>query len=308
MADIEIRIKNTFFEFGSSNEDRFAAAGCGMRRFNSCPSICSMSVDSDQDILSEVGSACPQMRECDACCDASPAWRTGLRLESLGSWATLTAVEDDDELSCCASTDPGYRQASPAVSEKAPVVAPVTPRTPLSSRARRFTPLSCRSSAIVPSCPQMAGALGCAVSRVQKSAPRIPEFAAERQQCTTVTMRNVPGRLSRDGLIKVFDEKGFSGLYNFVYCPVRSKTEMCMGYCFVNLVNEEFADHFMNAFQGFVEWPIASMKVCSVTWSETQGLNANIERYLNSHMEADAKQERFKPALFIDKKRVPFPE
>jgi hypothetical protein len=297
MADVNKIIKNTFFEFGISTDEPFAAASCGMRRVKSCPSICSK--DGDENVFSEDGSACPRLRGSSTHCHAS--------------WADLTDTEEDT-LSSCTSIDLKSWQSSDtplhlaeltgSEGEKTPadrrggqvsVSASPSARTPLSSKAGSFTPSGRGAAMFVPSfsCPQMVG---------------IPESATERKQFTTLIIRNLPCPVTRDDLLDAMNEKGFEGLYNLVYLPIDFKTHLGMGYAFVNLISEEVTGRFIDAFNGFAQWRFRSMKVCTVEWALTQGLHANVERYRNSTLMGDEFPDSFKPVIFVGKKRVPFPE
>ena len=60
-----------------------------------------------------------------------------------------------------------------------------------------------------------------------------------------------------------------------------------MGYAFVNMTQEEHAERIVKVFHGFSDWPQKSTKVCAVSWSETQGLAANIERCRRSPVMSD---------------------
>jgi RNA recognition motif-containing protein len=134
------------------------------------------------------------------------------------------------------------------------------------------------------------------------------QMGTQRDECTTVILRNLPCAFLREDLIKKMDAKGFAGLYNFVYLPVDFETEMGMGYAFVNMITTEEVKRFMIAFNGFRDWPCWSSKICVVDLSRTQGLDANIGRYRDSPVMGDEVPERFRPVLFDGSKRVPFPE
>lgn len=134
------------------------------------------------------------------------------------------------------------------------------------------------------------------------------QMGTQRDECTTVILRNLPCAFLREDLIKKMDAKGFAGLYNFVYLPVDFETEMGMGYAFVNMITTEEVKRFMLAFNGFRDWPCWSSKICVVDLSRTQGLDANIGRYRDSPVMGDEVPERFRPVLFDGSKRVPFPE
>lgn len=125
---------------------------------------------------------------------------------------------------------------------------------------------------------------------------------------TTVMFRNVPYNCSRDDLIGIMDSHGFQQLYDFVYAPADFRSKSGFGYAFINLVSNEVAQRFMDHFNGFNEWPTAAAKVAEVGWSEpNQGLDLHVERYRNSPVMHEGVPDEFKPALFKDGQRIPFP-
>lgn len=125
---------------------------------------------------------------------------------------------------------------------------------------------------------------------------------------TTVMLRNVPYNCSRDSVIKMMDEAGFCGLYNFIYLPIDFRSRSGFGYTFINMVSNEAAEKFFAQFNGFSDWPMRSQKVAEVTWSEpSQGLHVHVERYRNSPVMHDAVPDEFKPAIYENGIRVAFP-
>mmetsp|Transcript_27611 Transcript_27611/g.47949 ORF Transcript_27611/g.47949 Transcript_27611/m.47949 type:complete len:466 (+) Transcript_27611:69-1466(+) len=125
---------------------------------------------------------------------------------------------------------------------------------------------------------------------------------------TTVMLRNIPNNMTRDQLDKLLKSHGFEGLYDFLYLPWDFHRLAGLGYAFVNFETHEYAQWAIEHFQGFAEWGFASDKVCEVCWSSPhQGLQAHVERYRNSPvMHADVP-EKYKPLLFINGHRTPFP-
>lgn len=104
------------------------------------------------------------------------------------------------------------------------------------------------------------------------------------------------------------DDQGFNGCFDLVYVPVDFATHCGLGYAFVNLVSPEAASSFVAAFNGFSNWPSASSKVCEVSWScELQGLEAHVQRYRDSPVLHESVPDMFRPVLFNDGERVPFP-
>merc|ERR1740130_313458 len=125
---------------------------------------------------------------------------------------------------------------------------------------------------------------------------------------TTVMLRNLPNNYSRTMLLKLVDAEGFGGEYDLVYLPMDFKSHASLGYAFVNLITPEQAQRFFETFEGFHRWVVPSQKVCSVNWSHPyQGLDAHIERYRNSPVMHEDVPDDYKPMVFRDGKRIPFP-
>jgi len=125
---------------------------------------------------------------------------------------------------------------------------------------------------------------------------------------TTVMLRNLPNNYTRDMLLHLLDTHGFSGCYDMVYMPMDFSTNVALGYAFINLSSTNEASRLWSQFQGFSNWEIASTKVCEIGWSRPlQGLQAHIDRYRNSPVMHNSVPDEFKPVLFKNGKRVPFP-
>jgi hypothetical protein len=125
---------------------------------------------------------------------------------------------------------------------------------------------------------------------------------------TTVMLRNMPNNYNRAMLIELLDSEGFAGQYDFLYLPVDFQTRACLGYAFINLVSPTTAMRFWRTFDGYSRWAIPSRKQSGVSWSGPhQGLEAHVERYRNSPVMADSMPDEYKPAVFMNGVRVPFP-
>jgi len=128
------------------------------------------------------------------------------------------------------------------------------------------------------------------------------------EERSTVMFRNVPNDYTRDHLMKILDEEGFEGKYNFIYLPVDFRSKSGFGYAFINLINGEVAEAFKDVFNGFQKWSMPSQKVAEVTWSHpSQGLDVHVERYRNSPVMHEAVPDAFKPAMFENGNRISFP-
>jgi len=137
------------------------------------------------------------------------------------------------------------------------------------------------------------------------------EEATDPEQRTTVMMRHLPNNLTRNMLLEILDENGFSGRYDFLYLPFDFGRKSNLGYAFVNFVSERAARSFWRAFDGFSAWPGSrnSRKVCEMSWSEPhQGLEEHLERYRNSPVMHKSIPDEYKPVLFKDGRRQAFPQ
>merc|ERR1712023_486937 len=106
----------------------------------------------------------------------------------------------------------------------------------------------------------------------------------------------------------LLDEHGFQGLYDFVYVPIDFRSASAFGYVFINLVSTTDAQAFRDCFNNFSSWSLSSKKVAEVTWSRpVQGCVNLVERYRNSSLMHDEVPDEYKPAIFRNGKRVPFP-
>merc|ERR1711972_1175777 len=107
----------------------------------------------------------------------------------------------------------------------------------------------------------------------------------------------------------LIDQQGFSGLYDLVYLPVDFRTELNHGYAFINFTTAENTEMFRGHFTGFSGWLVPSERICEVSsGDQSQGIDANIQRYRDSPMMHESVEDRFKPALFHDGQRIPFPK
>jgi hypothetical protein len=105
----------------------------------------------------------------------------------------------------------------------------------------------------------------------------------------------------------MMNARGLAGLYDFVYLPMDFKTKSSIGYAFANFRSSAAALSFYASMDGYSQWPIRSKKVCSVQWSSTQGLEANVRLILKSGVMRKKCPDEFKPSVFVAGRPVPFP-
>lgn len=125
---------------------------------------------------------------------------------------------------------------------------------------------------------------------------------------TTLMLRNIPNDYSRAMLLELLDSHGFAGRYDFVYLPMDFKRTAGLGYAFINCVSSADAVAMKKKLRGFMHWRVNSQKVCEVRWGEPlQGLEAHIERYRNSPVMHYSVPDEYKPIVFTNGIRSPFP-
>eukprot|EP00927_Polykrikos_kofoidii_P082450 TRINITY_DN8205_c0_g1_i1.p1 TRINITY_DN8205_c0_g1~~TRINITY_DN8205_c0_g1_i1.p1 ORF type:complete len:645 (+),score=174.83 TRINITY_DN8205_c0_g1_i1:60-1937(+) len=102
---------------------------------------------------------------------------------------------------------------------------------------------------------------------------------------TTVMLRNIPNKYSRDKLIDQLNEE-WNCEFDFVYLPIDFKNKCNVGYCFVNFRTSSACRQFVGKYHG-VEVRhclpgFNSKKVVEVTMARVQGLQENVKRLRNS--------------------------
>merc|ERR1712224_178013 len=126
---------------------------------------------------------------------------------------------------------------------------------------------------------------------------------------TSVMVRNVPNSYTASNLIALLEAKGYRGKFDFAYLPIDFRSGVSLGYAFVNLISKSDALQFFSDFDGFSNWPLESLKACEVSWAHPyQGLEEHVERYRNSAVMHDSMPDEYKPRLYVEGIRVPFPE
>mmetsp|Transcript_7483 Transcript_7483/g.13426 ORF Transcript_7483/g.13426 Transcript_7483/m.13426 type:complete len:694 (-) Transcript_7483:278-2359(-) len=129
--------------------------------------------------------------------------------------------------------------------------------------------------------------------------------------CTTVMLRNIPNRYTRDMLVEKLAER-FPGGYDFVYLPIDFNSKCNVGYAFINFRTPAECQRFFQEFDhvktklclpGF-----SSQKVCQVSYARVQGRDANLDNLRDEKfMEKLVDRPEWQP-LFLDEagKEIPF--
>jgi len=153
----------------------------------------------------------------------------------------------------------------------------------------------------------------CRAKRMElkKSVPACMEdmWEQDEENRTTVMMRDIPNAYTSSTLVELFDAHGFWGRYDFLYLPVDFRTNLSLGYAFVNFVSSSDAQQFMTFFDGFSSWDFQSPKVCQVSFADpNQGLEEHVKRYRDSPVMHENVPDEFKPRLYHAGMRIAFPE
>mmetsp|Transcript_29935 Transcript_29935/g.85810 ORF Transcript_29935/g.85810 Transcript_29935/m.85810 type:complete len:496 (+) Transcript_29935:94-1581(+) len=108
----------------------------------------------------------------------------------------------------------------------------------------------------------------------------------ERIQYTTVMLRNIPNKYTRDMLVNQLNTH-LRGKFDFLYLPIDFKNGCNVGYGFINFRNVEACRKFVAKFSGVdvsrcLPGINNSNKVAEVTPARVQGLEDNVKRLRSS--------------------------
>jgi hypothetical protein len=104
-------------------------------------------------------------------------------------------------------------------------------------------------------------------------------------QYTTVMLRNIPNKYTREMLVEQLD-RNYRTKYDFLYLPIDFKNKCNVGYGFINFRTPAACEDFIKQFHGVDVRKclpgLKSNKVVEVTPARVQGLMENIRRLRNS--------------------------
>jgi len=134
----------------------------------------------------------------------------------------------------------------------------------------------------------------------------------EGEEYTTVMLRNIPNKYTREMLIKQL-QVDFNGLFDFMYLPIDFKNKCNVGYGFINFRNQVACERFIENFHGVDVRKclpgLNSKKIVEVTPARVQGLIENIRRLKNSPVMNQLQDHpEWMPLLFDERgDSEPFP-
>jgi len=206
--------------------------------------------------------------------------------------ASTTSTMSLDADGCGSEASQDIAQDSDVASDSERLTSASVP----AAQAREPSPVSSRESPVLP----VTGIIGT------------PGTAGRKALCeaewTTLMLRNLPIKYTREDLVKLLHYFGFAGKFDFLYFPMDFETRGALGYAFVNMESLEDAVQLWRCMDGFSKWSLPCSKVCSVSWSQPlQGLEANVARYRNSPLMHELVPDSFRPLLFVKGERIAFP-
>jgi len=138
---------------------------------------------------------------------------------------------------------------------------------------------------------------------------KIKEETQEAAGKTTLMLCQLPNHYSRNSVMDLLRSEGLADHVTFIYVPSNLRSRDNFGYAFVDFDSASATAECKERLEGFTSWSEPSEKVLSVGWSDTQGLDANIERYRNSPLMHESVDDELKPAIFGNGgHRVAFPK
>lgn len=104
----------------------------------------------------------------------------------------------------------------------------------------------------------------------------------EESNFTTVMLRNIPNKYTRQMLIDQLHRAGFVGDIDYLYLPTDFANRCNVGYCFVNFRTSSARARFCSVFDSVAAQSCLpgfnSYKVCQVTRAKWQGREENVRR------------------------------
>ena len=97
---------------------------------------------------------------------------------------------------------------------------------------------------------------------------------------TTVMIKNIPNKFSRDLLLSTIDQN-FKGTYDLFILPTDGNKNKNFGYSFINFISSYFIPYFYYLFNGKKWSSTNSQKICEITYSKVQGRDNLITHYPN---------------------------
>lgn len=159
---------------------------------------------------------------------------------------------------------------------------------------------------------QPAAAASAVAPPAEESPRQGPEPITEPITYTTVMLRNIPNKYTREMLVKQL-QQDFKGRFDFLYLPIDFKNRCNVGYAFLNFIDVQACAEFVAQFHGVDVRKclpgLNSKKVVEVTPARVQGLEENVRRLRNGPVMHELIQHPEWMPLILDEEgeAKPFP-
>jgi len=249
-------------------------------------SLCSFSADQEDQKEHEVRQVCGNAVAIESAPDVGPSWVNAFWVPAAmgGVWGYSM------QMAVAGAPDQQYEHFETSTAASSPLLDPA------SKNVGRWA--DCEDDEVI--LPQSA------YPEWHPLRAQMQDFGAStNHDRTTVMFKNLPMDWTRDSLATILNAEGFGAEYDFVHVPVKFVDFKNIGYALVNCTSNSSADRMLQYFEGFGIPGDNRLQIC---WSqEKQGLEAHVERYRDSPMMHCSVPEQYKPGLFRDGVRLPFP-
>jgi hypothetical protein len=131
----------------------------------------------------------------------------------------------------------------------------------------------------------------------QEQVARIPAPSAPPRGVTTFMIRNIPTRFTSLSFVRLLEDYGFGGSFNFFYLPMDFRSGKNMGYAFINFLEPHTGTRFVEKFHARRLPMTTSKKVMEISPSRRQGLVENIALFRTSDLLNSASLPHYKPLI-----------
>lgn len=113
---------------------------------------------------------------------------------------------------------------------------------------------------------------------------------------TTVMIRNIPNKYNQTLMVKMLEDCGFAGKFDFFYLPIDFRNRCGLGYAFVNMLSSSDAADLYKAFHNKRWDECISKKVCQITYARVQGRDNLVQHFKASKFPSDDAQ--YQPLVY----------
>ena len=125
---------------------------------------------------------------------------------------------------------------------------------------------------------------------------------------TTVMIKNIPNKFTRDLLLNIVDQN-FKGAYDLFILPTDVNRYKNFGYAFINFTCSYYIPYFYFLFNGKKWSSTNSVKICEITYSKIQGRNNLLSHYSNKIVFRNEEAKKYNPEqkfIFPNEYRIIF--